>query len=62
MPDVGDYYHMLQEIDESESDLSDWERGFLDSNLKRFETYGSSTMLSDKQTKVIERIWEKTCG
>lgn len=34
--------------DPGASDLTDWERGFMDDQVKRYEQYGNRTRFSDK--------------
>lgn len=42
-----------------DSDLTQWERDFMDSQVERFEQYGSRTRVSDKQWDVLDRIYGK---
>lgn len=35
---------------------SDWEEGFIDDLLDRFERFGSAMSISDKQLEIIRRI------
>lgn len=42
-----------------DADLTDWERGFMDDQIRRFEEYGSRTRFSDKQMDIIERVYGK---
>lgn len=39
--------------------VSDWERGFMDDQVKRFEQYEAETRFSPKQWQVINRVAEK---
>lgn len=41
------------------SDITDWERGFMDDQVKRWEQYGSRTRFSDKQLDIINRVYGK---
>lgn len=41
------------------ADLSDWERGFMDDQLARYEQYGERTRFSDKQMDAIDRVYGK---
>lgn len=40
-------------------ELTDWEINFLEDNARRAERYGSSTMFSDAQIRVIDKIRDK---
>lgn len=42
-----------------DADLTDWERGFMDDQVKRYEQYGARTRFSDKQMEVINRVYGK---
>lgn len=42
-----------------DADLTDWERGFMDDQVKRYEQYGARTRFSDKQMEVIDRVYSK---
>lgn len=42
-----------------DADLTDWERGFMDDQVKRYEQYGARTRFSDKQMEVIDRVYGK---
>lgn len=42
-----------------DADLTDWERGFMDDQVKRYEQYGDRTRFSDKQMEVINRVYGK---
>lgn len=41
------------------TDLTDWERGFMDDQIKRYEQYGNRTRFSDKQLEVMDRVYGK---
>ena len=43
-------------IEHDDGPLSDWERGFMGDQRKRWETYGERMQLSPKQWNVIFRI------
>ena len=47
---------MLEDCENREASLSDWERGFLDSIRKRMED-GES--LTDAQSEKLEQIWTR---
>lgn len=40
-------------------ELTDWERNFMEDQIKRYEQYGERTRFSDKQMAVIDRVYEK---
>jgi len=40
-------------------ELTDWERGFFEDQIKRYEEYGSRTRFSDKQMAIIDRVYAK---
>jgi hypothetical protein len=40
-------------------ELTDWERGFMDDQIKRYEEYKERTRFSDKQMNIINRVYEK---
>lgn len=42
-----------------DADLTDWERGFMDDQVKRYEQYRSRTRFSDKQMEVLNRVYGK---
>lgn len=42
-----------------DADLTDWERGFMDDQVKRYEQYGDRTRFSDKQMEIINRVYGK---
>lgn len=42
-----------------DANLTDWERGFMDDQIKRYEQYGARTRFSDKQMDVINRVYGK---
>lgn len=45
--------------DDRMTDVSDWERQFMDDQINRYEQYGSRTRFSDKQMDVISRVYGK---
>lgn len=42
-----------------DADLTDWERSFMEDQVKRYEQYGSRTRFSDKQMDVMTRVYGK---
>jgi hypothetical protein len=42
-----------------EANLTDWERGFADDQLRRYELYGPRARFSEKQLAAIDRIYNK---
>lgn len=47
---------MIEDCENRESKLTDWERGFIDS-LRHATDKGYS--LTEKQVKILEEIWDK---
>ncbi len=44
-------------------DLTQWEEGFLENVINRWLLNGKRTdWLSEKQTEIVEKIWEKHFG
>ncbi len=41
------------------ANLTDWERDFMDDQVKRYEQYGDRTRFSDKQMEVMNRVYGK---
>ena len=50
---------MLSTIGESRKDLTDWERGFYDDQVKRYVEYGAKMFLSGKQWQVLNKMYSK---
>lgn len=48
-----------QEFGDDCSEITDWERNFMDDQLKRYEQYGSRTRFSEKQMDIINRVYGK---
>ncbi len=40
-------------------EITDWERSFMDDQVKRYEQYGDRTRFSDKQMEIIRRVYGK---
>ena len=51
-----EYLRMVDDCEKRESYLSDWERGFIDSIGKRLL---DKRPLSQKQTEVLDKIWDR---
>lgn len=49
----------LDTIAEHRKDLSDWERGFFDDQVKRYDEFGARMYLSPKQWAVLNRMYDK---
>ena len=49
----------LDTIAEHRAVLNDWERGFFDDQVKRFEEHGAKMFLSPKQWAVLNKMYEK---
>lgn len=45
--------------DPGASELTDWERSFMDDQVKRYEQYGNRTRFSDKQLEIMLRVYGK---
>lgn len=50
---------MIADISENLKELSNWERDFMNDQIKRYDEYGATMRLSPKQFAIIERIYEK---
>jgi hypothetical protein len=53
---VDEYTTMIDDCEKRESQLTDWERGFIDS-LR--DWLGRGKPLTPKQTEALERVWER---
>lgn len=53
------YLNAYNEYGDDCAELTDWERSFMDDQVKRYEQYGNRTRFSDKQMDVIERVYGK---
>lgn len=42
-----------------DAELTAWERGFMDDQIKRYEQYGDRTRFSEKQMEAINRVYGK---
>lgn len=51
-----EHLQMVDDCENRESKLTDWERSFVDS-IK--DQLGRSRALSDKQAETLDRIWER---
>ncbi|MDD4911904.1 MAG: hypothetical protein PHP57_06370 [Sideroxydans sp.] len=54
-----DLVKKLNEINESQSLLSDFEKSYVADNLERVGKFGDTTTFSDKQGALIERIYQE---
>ena len=54
-----EHEQMIEDCENRESKLSDWERGFIASIGEQLE---SGRTLSEKQTSRLDSIWEKATG
>jgi hypothetical protein len=52
------YFDAVGDLDDVE-ELNDWERGFLDSMMEKYDEYGEDAILSLSQAEVLERILMK---
>ena len=52
-----EYIQMIDDCEDRESKLSEWDINFLESIRNRVE---QGISLTDRQTKVLENIWEKS--
>lgn len=53
------YLNAWNEYGDDCDDVTDWERRFMDDQVKRYEQYGSRTRFSEKQMDVITRVYGK---
>ena len=51
-----EYFQMIEDCENRESRLNDWETNFIDSIRNTLESIGALTI---KQTETLENIWEK---
>lgn len=49
---------MLSTIGEHRKDLSEWEQGFFDDQIRRYDEYGAKINLSPKQWAVLNRMYD----
>lgn len=54
-----EYTTMLEDCEKRESNLSDWEAGFIDSLSKQI---ADGKMPSPKQIEKLDAIWERVTG
>lgn len=50
---------MLADISENMKELTNWERDFMQDQIKRYDGHGAKMFLSGKQWAVIQKIYEK---
>lgn len=53
---ISEQLTMVEDCEERESRLTEWEAGFLDSIRRRLE---QEKPLSEKQADTLDRIWER---
>lgn len=53
---MNEHAQMIEDCEKRESNLSDWERSFIDSISMQMSRGGS---LTDKQAETLDRIWER---
>lgn len=53
---MDDILAMIQDCENRESKLTDWERSFIDSISTRL---GNDNRLTTKQEELLEQIWER---
>ena len=51
---------ILAKAQTTTEDLTEWEQGFVDDMTERFEKYGRSLTVSERQWDVLERICSKS--
>lgn len=49
----------IAEISDNLKKLNEWERNFMQDQIKRYDEMGAKMFLSGKQMSVIQRIYEK---
>lgn len=49
----------LDTIAEHRAQLNDWERGFFDDQVKRFEEFGARMTLTPKQWAILDKMYQK---
>lgn len=53
------YLNAWNEYGDDCSDVTDWERSFMDDQVTRYEQYGARTRFSEKQMEIIIRVYGK---
>lgn len=53
---------ILSSISENIKVLSDWEKGFYDDMVKRYDEFQANIRISEKQWSVLQRMYEKATG
>jgi hypothetical protein len=54
-----EHLQLIEDCENREGKLSDWERGFIDSLRRQIE---SGAALSEKQDEKLNEIWERVTG
>lgn len=53
---------IFEELEENRKRLSEWETGFLNDQIKRYEEHQAKMSLSPKQWTVLDRMYQKVTG
>jgi len=56
MSDRGEHAQMIEDCENREAKLSDWERSFIDSIGRQL---AAGRALTDEQVEQLDRIWER---
>ncbi len=48
-----------QEFGDDCDELTEWERSYMEDQVKRYEQYGARTRFSEKQMVIIDRVYSK---
>lgn len=46
-------------MDNPNSEITEWEQGFITDQAERYAQYGDNTRFSDKQWAIIDRVYDK---
>lgn len=46
-------------MDKPDTDVTEWEQGFISDQAERYEQYGTGMRISDKQWAIIDRVYDK---
>jgi hypothetical protein len=57
--DIKQVWNQLTAIKKSTVELTEWEKSFVQGISERVEKYGETTLISDKQAAVIDKIFSK---
>lgn len=53
------YLNAFNEFGDDCPDLTDWERSFMEDQVKRYDQYGDRTRFSEKQLDIMQRVYGK---